>query len=435
MLEPIFNEDAETHVLAACLISDTAADRAMEALTPEHFYKLSHEHLFRTMELMTAEGRPLDAITVRSYISEHGIDVPLELVTELASLVPSTSNIAHHAKLVRDAWTKRELQSSIWGLNDKLVEMPANEAVAAYEEASIRLADMVEEKHDSIVDMVTALDYFDKHLANPSESVRGIKVPFSFLDEMIGGRLYILGGYQGHGKTACAMQFAVPPLEDGKDVCIASLEMSEKDLMERWISGLSGVSYRGIQRGDLTVEQRARVDEVTEMMRGWKGKLTILDDEDMTPAKLRRIQRGKKFDLIIVDHLHEMQWNDRKHLEQNVHDLKNMARAFEIPVLLLAQLSRSGNFQNPYPIPTARLLRESGMIDAKAAHIWFVYRERDEDNQFIPHKAKFIVDKNRYGSTYSKQVWFDSNTIGFSETDPDDYELVEDDIAQESVPF
>jgi len=385
------------------------------------------------METMVAEGRPLDAITVRSYISEHNVDVPLELVSELASLVPSTSNVAYHAKLVRDAWTKRTLSRSIWELDQKLPEMPASEAVAAYEESSIRLADLVEEKHESIVDLVDALDYFEKHLANPGDFEKGIPTPFSFLDEPLkGGRLYVLGGYQGDGKTACAMQFAAEACKDGQHVGIASLEMSKSDLTERWIAGLAGVSYRGIQKGDLSPTQLAKVQATVKEMRPWK--VTILDDSEMTPSKLRRIQRGKKFDLLIVDHLHEMHWEDRKHLEKNVRDITHLARHFDIPVLLLAQLTRAGDWKNPYPIPTAKSLRESGMIDALAAHVWFVYRERSPEH-IQEHRGKFIVAKNRFGSTYAKAMYFDSNIIGFSETDPDDYTEVEEVKPVDDLPF
>jgi len=44
--EPIWAEAAEEHVLGAALISNQAADRAFEALRPEHFYRLSHGNLF-----------------------------------------------------------------------------------------------------------------------------------------------------------------------------------------------------------------------------------------------------------------------------------------------------------------------------------------------------------------------------------------------------
>lgn len=432
-MEPIANLAAEAHVIGAMLISDKAADRGFEALHSDHFYKLQHGLLFTAMEKMVALGLPLDGVAVSAFVKEQGIAVDAEVIEELALLVPTTSNVAHHAKLVRDCWVKRTLQASLLTLGTRLEELPADEAVAAYEESSIRLADQVADKHESIVDLATVIDEFERRMKSPSTYENGVPFAYPWFNEepLKGGRLYVLGGYQADGKTAAMMQFAAAACEAGKHVGIASLEMSQQDLFDRWVSNRTGVSYKALRRGDVYPEDVAKVDTALEMMRGWRCH--IIDDEQVTPAKLRRIQRGKKFDLLIIDHLHQMEWEDRKHLEQNVKQITGLSRHFDIPVLLLAQLTRAGDWKNPFPIPTMRSLRESGMIEALASHVWFVYRDRDEQHD-IGKKGRFIVAKNRYGSTYSRAMYFDSNIIGFSETDPDEYEVVEEETREE-VPF
>jgi hypothetical protein len=70
------------------------------------------------------------------------------------------------------------------------------------------------------------------------------------------------------------------------------------------------------------------------------------------PVAIRSDQRAGKYDLLIIDHLHRIRIKDRKHgreeLEENVRRITNISKEFNIPVLLLAQLSREEK-RNPFP--------------------------------------------------------------------------------------
>jgi replicative DNA helicase len=94
--------------------------------------------------------------------------------------------------------------------------------------------------------------------------------------------------------------------------------------------------------------------------------------------------------------------------------LWRIAREFNTTILLLAQLSRSGDKKHPFPPPTMTSLKGSGAIEQLAWAVWFVYRIRD-DNNLPTTDTQFIFAKNRSGVTGVRRLEFDARHIRFHE--------------------
>ena len=111
-LVPPQNLEAEESVLGAMLLSPTAVGTVSEILDASDFYRESHGKLFRASLALWAKGEPVDAITLSNELDERG---ELEAiggqakVAELAALVPSTSNVEHYARIVKEMATLRGL--------------------------------------------------------------------------------------------------------------------------------------------------------------------------------------------------------------------------------------------------------------------------------------------------------------------------------------
>ena len=144
----------------------------------------------------------------------------------------------------------------------------------------------------------------------------------------------------------------------------------------------------------------------------------LIDDEEVDPAAVRRHQRRGRYDLLIIDHLHRMPVKDKRYerqeLEDGVRRITNIAREFDVPVLLLSQLSRSNNPKEPFPRPTMADLRGSAMIEAEAAVVWFVWRKRDKQNQQTSD-AELITAKNRFGAVGAHRLGFIGSQVRFTE--------------------
>src|SRR5574340_317954 len=109
---PPQNLEAEESVLGAMLLSPTAVGTVSEILDASHFYRESHAKIYRAALALWAKGEPVDAITLVDELDERS---ELEAmggqwkVAELAALVPSTSNVDHYARIVREMATLRGL--------------------------------------------------------------------------------------------------------------------------------------------------------------------------------------------------------------------------------------------------------------------------------------------------------------------------------------
>jgi len=109
---PPQNLEAEESVLGAMLLSPTAVGTVSEILAASDFYRESHAKIFRAALGLWGKGEPVDAITLSNELDERSeLDAigGQAKVAELAALVPSTSNVEHYARIVKEMATLRGL--------------------------------------------------------------------------------------------------------------------------------------------------------------------------------------------------------------------------------------------------------------------------------------------------------------------------------------
>jgi replicative DNA helicase len=103
----------------------------------------------------------------------------------------------------------------------------------------------------------------------------------------------------------------------------------------------------------------------------------------------------------------------------NTKALKGIAKELNVPILVLAQLSRSVETRGGTKRPILSDLRESGSIEEDADMVWFIYRPEyygiltDETGQDLRGAAELIVAKNRHGALESYRLRFHANNTRF----------------------
>lgn len=391
------NVEAESAVLGAMLKSNKAIVRVRPILEHEHFYRESYGVIFKQIVEMYEEGVPVAPLSVIAALdrTQRLVQADGEVrVQELLTLAATTpSQTEHYAKIVRDCWEKRELitalRKSLVGATDG---KGAAEALAGAETALLDVRSRTERGHESVVSGYRAAEWFQEKLKNPPSESRGIKAPFSFLGRWQPGRLYVLSGYTADGKTVCSVQFAKSACSDRAKVGFCTIEMSWQDLTDRVVSTY-GVPYSDAMSGRVKPEHMQYAKEALLDLSSWN--IDLIDDESLTAAKITTYQTLGHYDFLIIDHLHRFDWVDRRELERTITAITNIARRFGIPVLLLAQLHRSGD---NFPCPTLTSVRETGMLENEAAMLAAIWRHRDE-NKLPTKDAEFLVLKNRFGRT------------------------------------
>ena len=418
------NWAAEENVLGAMMLSRPALQSALEVLEPngEHKFARSHHRvLYAAMRWMDQRDEPVDLLSLHATLESHDRLEAAggeQAVRDIATIVAASGNVAHHARIVREAWAQRQVEAAL--------QVPVAATAAArlelLERAAMDTRARIEFGQDKA--FATAYDLsvaVEERSRNPPKST-GIPTPFSSLPPLEGGRLYIVAGYTGDGKTVVAIQYAKAAAKNRFRVGFFTVEMSKQELWDRFIATF-GVPFKQVASGNIGVAYQENFKRALAETATWQ--VEVYDTSAANSAMFQRFQRVRRYDLIIVDHLHEIALEGRAAdhrvmLEREVRNILALAKQENIPVVLLAQLSRSSNNANPWPMPNLTMLRESARIEQEAHMVCFVWRERDKMNQPLD-EAWLIVSKNRSGpSGFRRALDFIGDQVRFVEADRED---------------
>lgn len=95
--------ELEEAVLGALMIDSDAIGRLGDILKPESFYDKRNQLLFKAIQEMDLNDRPIDILTVTEYLRSRGFleDVGGPVyIAQLTSRVVSSVNIEYHANII-----------------------------------------------------------------------------------------------------------------------------------------------------------------------------------------------------------------------------------------------------------------------------------------------------------------------------------------------
>ena len=432
---PPHSYEAEESVLGGILIDNFTINSAMEILKPEDFYKRAHSEIFKAMVALTERGEPIDAVTLSEELKTTNILDEcggLEMISRLASSVPSAANVIYYANMVKSFSIRRtaihEASEVINNAYD--TEKNLDEFIDETEQRILSISDEKTEKSFThIGDIAQDALQLVERLYDKKKSVTGVSSGFSKLDDITAGfqkaSLFILAARPGVGKTALALTFAQNvALREELAVGIFSLEMSKEELFMRMLSSEARVSNSKLKTGKFPESDFPKIVEAASRLTDAPiyiddtGGLTITE----LKAKARRLAREKKLGLIIVDYLQLMRSPTYKYSrEQEIADisrsLKGLAKELNIPIIALSQLNRSVEGRDEKR-PRIADLRESGAIEQDADIIAFIYRDEmynpDTKDKGI---AEIILGKHRAGPTGTVRVAFSGEYTRFDQLD------------------
>ena len=249
----------------------------------------------------------------------------------------------------------------------------------------------------------------------------GVPVSFYDLDAMTQGlqrgSLVVIAGRPSMGKTSFAMNLAQNVAKKNKlPVCYFSLEQSREQMSYRFLSMELGIESGRLRTGRLHQDEWGllgrEMKDLDEMPIFICDKGSIKVKEIF--SKSRRIKEKKglgKLGLIIVDYIQMMDSPNKKsrdkELSKIVLDLKEMAKALDVPVVLMSQLSRDiEKRENCRPMLCD--LRETQGLEAHADVVIMLYR----DEYYHPETeergiAELIVTKHRHGPVGTVKLLFE----------------------------
>lgn len=262
--------------------------------------------------------------------------------------------------------------------------------------------------HSSKQVMQQVTDYLQSAFdAREHGGLVGVTSGLSGLDSILGGfhhsDLIVVGARPGMGKTAFMASVARSAALNGKRVGIASTEMPAVQIGLRMVSMIGDISGTKLRSCDLDEQEFTRL--TTAATQYSELPIEVYDKPACTPGDIalqaRAWQLSGGLDLLIVDYLtrlvpDEADGNRTREVGKMIASLKTLAKTLNIPVICLAQLSRTVE-QRTDKRPIMSDLRDSGEIEQEADSIMFLYRDAVYNPDADEQKAEILVEKNRHG--------------------------------------
>lgn len=426
MQEKIFpqNIDAEKGVLGSIII-DPEAMIEIEFLQSAHFYTDSHQIIFGAITSLYQRHEPADMITLCDSLEQAG---KLEhvggmgYITSLINGVPTSGNVTHYARIVERTWIYRQLIQVAGTIADDAYNQ-REQALEDAEKAIFQIGQgamtgTVEDHTVVLDDYMTSL--MELHERNKNGALTGLPTGFPLLDYKLGGfqkgKVHIVAGRPGDGKTALALNHIDEAVSLGCNVLFFSLEMSKKQLMTRWIAMRAHVNSTHLRDGTLSDEIDAsgrteweRVMDADREIRELPGHLYIDDTPQNNIIDMRskalRTHAQQNISLIVLDYLQMAETSkdrsarrlDRRlEVEEISKWCKGLARELDVPMIALAQLSRAVESRSDR-MPQLSDLKEASGIEQDADVVIFIHKSNEIPKEAIEYDINLVIEKNRDG--------------------------------------
>ena len=429
------NIEAEMSVLGVAFINQYSIEKISEELTSDMFFDEKNRYIFEAIMELHKNRIPVDVTTIKDELDKRkklNAAGGVEYIVDVIDSVVTAANLEYYIKIVKDNAVRRNL-----------INTATDIVTEAYEEDNI--TSLLDGAERSILNVVKARQVSEfkpihevlrkaqenlEMLAKNKRPITGLETGFYDLDKVTaglhGGEMIILAARPGMGKTAFALNIATNAAQTtDKAVAVFNLEMSAEMLVNRMISSVGQIDSYKLQTGQLQHNDWKRYNEALSQLAD--TNIYIEDNAGITAseirAKCRRLANQEKgLGLVVIDYLQLVTTGNKRVESRQVEvseisrSLKTMALELNVPVIALAQLSRSAE-KRENSQPMLADLRESGSLEQDADMVLFInrkdyYEAKSEKKETIV-PVDLIIAKHRKGSTGVINLLFELNMSNF----------------------
>ena len=282
----------------------------------------------------------------------------VEYITKVIDSVPSTANLSYYIKIIFEKSILRNLiekstriQEECYDEKDSVVDIVENAERNILSVYNDKLGRDIQRIQDVLPEVQKNLEA----LAESTDEYTGIRTGYYDFDAMTRGlqkkQVIIIAGRPGCGKSAFSLNIGLnAAIRDKKSVALFSLEMGVEEITKRMFGCVGKIDGDVLKTGKLKNTDWKKWNEAMSELSD--AKFYVDDSGGLTVSEIRRKCRKLKnsddgLDLIIIDYL-QLLSSSSKYAGQRVQevseisrDIKKLAMELDIPVIALAQLSRS----------------------------------------------------------------------------------------------
>ena len=207
-------------------------------------------------------------------------------------------------------------------------------------------------------------------------------------------------------------------LRENKKVAFFSLEMSALQLGLRLVSSEMRIKNSKFNSGLLSNAEYMQTIETLSKLYDVSDNFYFVDTPDIKMLDLRtharRLKAQHDIDIIFIDYLGRIKSEHPNMERYNQYteisgSLKSLARELQIPIVVLSQVGRKSENQEP----SLADLRETGAIEQDADIVMFVHRARAKDEDTDAIESNLILAKHRNGPVGTIKLTFMSKYTRF----------------------
>ena len=427
-----FNFLAERLVLGSMLTNSETIVIVSQHLNIEAFYLSSHQTIYKGILLLFSEGKKVDYFTITTWLQDNKFFEyikDLSLIVDFGNQFTSIAYLEDYLALIYDKFLRRLLIDLGYGIIESgySTEIPVEKILSTVEQNLLLLNEQKQQKvfSSSAAVLCNILDEIKDRLR--TSQLPGLTSSFPDLDAITQGfhnsDLIILAGRPSMGKPAFSLALAKNIASKfNVGVAFFSLEMTKQQLLYRLLSTETHISHTRLRSSRISKDEWININNAIDYL----SNLPIYIDD--TPnlsvsemsVKLKTLKQENEspLGLVFVDYLQLIEDIDKtenrvQELSKITRCLKKLAREFNIPVIVLSQLSRNVETRtNKRPMLSD--LRESGSIEQDADIVMMLYRESYyNQNSQEKNIIEIILSKHRNGPLGVAQLKFDPQYLHF----------------------
>lgn len=419
---PPHNLEVEQQIIGALIKDPTHSNsrETLDSLSNDDFYSMSHRLVFNCIKRMTENKENVDLITLEEKL---GADLAnaggFIYLAELNKNTTGTYNLPAYVSIIKKCSQLRKLSKILSDAAEminqgiepveitEIIDNELKDAAVSSSGAELRHIQTVE--GDWLDRLQTRMD--------KGGAISGLTTGIDALDERINGigdeSLVVVAGAPSMGKTLfCQTLAANIGVDQKKNVMFFSLEMSEIELFERFVSGVGNIPAKDLRSARLGDDGFGKAEIALAALR--QSGIYITDQPKQSVGQIRaKVRRHKikhpDLSAILIDYLGLMKLGkaDRHDIAVGniTRDLKELAKEVKVPIILCVQANR---YKAPMR-PNMSNLKDSSCIEADADLIMFVHRQEVlEPETLLKGVTELIIAKDRHsdgnGTVYMEKI-------------------------------
>ena len=427
--------NAEQCVIGSMFFSKKALQKCIESLNKDLFFDERNAKIFDCIKDLAESGKPIDITIVTSELNNRkqlqqvgGV----EYLSDLTTIVPSAANVEEYIRIVEDLAIRRRLIETAISIETDGYnwQNSLNELLDKSEKNMMNISKArTGTEFRPIQEVLFKTQANLEKLSQTKGDITGIPTGFYDLDKLTSGfqesQLIIIAARPAMGKTAFALNLVTNVAQNtGKTVALFNLEMGAEQLAMRMLSSAGQINGGKLIKGKLEHNDWKRVNEAISRLA--ETNIYIDDTPGITigeiRAKARRLASEGNLAMIVIDYLQlisiesKYAGNRQQEISEISRSLKTLAMELKVPIIALAQLSRSVDSRDDKR-PILSDLRESGSIEQDADIVAFLYRDDYYNKEAAidenTSKSEFIIRKHRNGPTTTIDLIFKRDTSTF----------------------